>query len=171
MNLWTRHSFKRGFKRNFRRGLLALFGAGLLVGGLSACGHHEHGAGMGPVSAEDAARWREKLIDRAGSELQLDAAQKARLGLLFDALREQRNAVVGSTVNPRDEMRALIAGEKFDRARAQALVDEKTGAVKGKSPEVIAAAADFYDGLKPEQQTKLRDWLARRGHGPFGWRG
>ncbi len=171
MNFWTRHHARRGFKRYLRRSLLALFGVGLLAGGLSACGHHERNAGIGPVSAEEAAHWREKLIDRAGKELQLDAAQKARLGLLFDALREQRNAVVGSTVNPRDEARALIAGEKFDRARAQALIDEKTGALQGRSPATIAAAADFYDGLKPEQQAKLRDWLASRGHGRFGWRG
>ncbi len=52
--------------------------------------------------------------------------------------------------------------------RAQALVEEKTGAIREKSPEVIAAFAGFYDTLKPEQQQKLRDYLAKR-HG--GWRG
>ena len=126
-----------------KRSLIALFGAAVLAGGLSACGHHEHGPGMAQMSAEDAAKWREKLIERAGKELQLDATQKQQLGVLFDRLREQRNA----------------------------LVDEKTGAVRSKSPEVIAAAGDFYDGLKPEQQAKLRDWLQSRGHGPFSsWR-
>ena len=154
-----------------KRSLIALFGAAVLAGGLSACGHHEHGPGMAQMSAEDAAKWREKLIERAGKELQLDATQKQQLGVLFDRLREQRNALVGSAANPRDEVRALIAGDKFDRNRANALVDEKTGAVRSKSPEVIAAAGDFYDGLKPEQQAKLRDWLQSRGHGPFSsWR-
>ena len=151
-----------------KRSLIALFGATVLVGGLSACGHHEHGAGMAQISAEDAAKWREKLIERAGKELQLDAAQKQQLGVLFDRLREQRNALVGSAANPRDEVRALIAGEKFDRT---APVFSSTSAVRSKSPEVIAAAGDFYDGLKPEQQAKLRDWLQNRGHGPFSsWR-
>jgi Spy/CpxP family protein refolding chaperone len=154
-----------------QRSLIALFGAGVLVGGLSACGHREHGAGMAQVSAEDAAKWREKLIERAGKELQLDAAQKQQLGMLFDKMREQRNALVGGAANPRDEVRALIAGDKFDRGRANALVDEKTGALRSKSPEVIAAAGDFYDGLRPEQQAKLREWLQNRGRGPFSsWR-
>ncbi len=29
--------------------------------------------------------------------------------------------------------------------------------------------ADFYDSLKPEQQAKVREFMARRGH--HGWRG
>jgi periplasmic protein CpxP/Spy len=40
--------------------------------------------------------------------------------------------------------------------------------VRGKSPELIAAAGEFYDSLKPEQQQKVRDFMAKRG---FGWRG
>jgi hypothetical protein len=34
---------------------------------------------------------------------------------------------------------------------------------------VIAAMADFYDSLKPEQQAKVREFMARRG-GRHGWR-
>ena len=153
-----------------KRTLIGVFGASILVGGLSACGHRDHGGGMTQLSAEDAAKWRERLIERGGKELQLDDAQKQRLGVLFDKVRDQRNALVGGTTNPRADMGALIAGEKFDRSRAQALVEEKTGAIRGKSPEVIAAAADFYDTLKPDQQQKVRDFLAKRG-GRFGWRG
>jgi periplasmic protein CpxP/Spy len=152
-----------------KRTLIGMFGASILVGGLSACGHRTHG-GMTSMSAEDASKWRERLIERGGKELQLDDAQKQRLGVLFDKLRDQRNALVGSTTNPRAEMGTLIAGDKFDRTRAQALVEEKTGAIRGKSPEVIAAAADFYDTLKPEQQQKVREFLAQR-RGRFGWRG
>ena len=148
-----------------KRTLFGLFGASILMGSLSACGHRHHGAGMAPMSAEDAAKWRERVMDRATKELQLDDAQKQRLGVVFDKLREQRNALVGATTHPRAEMGALIAGDKFDRARAQALVEEKTGAIRGKSPEVIAATAEFFDGLKPEQQQKLREFLSkRRGH-------
>jgi protein CpxP len=33
---------------------------------------------------------------------------------------------------------------------------------------VIAAAAEFYDGLRPEQQQQVRDFMARRGG---FWRG
>jgi Spy/CpxP family protein refolding chaperone len=151
-----------------KRTLFGLFGASLLAGGLSACGHRHHGADAWQASAEETAKWRERALDRAGKELQLDDAQKQRLGVVFDSLREQRTALIGSTLNPRAEVGTLIKGDKFDAARAQALVEEKTGAIRGKSPEVIAAFAGFYDTLKPEQQQKLRDLLAKR-HG--GWRG
>jgi protein CpxP len=148
--------------------LIGLVGASILVGTLAACGHRPHGSDMAQMSAEDAAKWRERFIDRAGKELQLDDAQKQSLGVVFDKMREQRNALVGSTTNPRAELQSLIAGERFDKARAQALVDEKTSAIRAKSPEAIAALAGFYDSLKPEQQQKVRDFMNKRGHD--GWR-
>lgn len=148
-----------------KRTLFGLFGASILVGSLTACGHRQHGASVAQMSAEDAAKWRERLLDRATRELQLDAPQKQRLGVVFDKMREQRNALVGNTTQPRAEMATLIAGATFDKAPAQALVEEKTGAIRAKSPEVIAATADFFDALKPEQQHKLREFLSkRRGH-------
>jgi periplasmic protein CpxP/Spy len=150
-----------------KRSLIGLFGVSILVGGLAACGHRHHGWGGAQVSAEDAAKWREKLLERGGKELQLDEAQKQKLGVVFDRLREQRNTVVGATQNPRAELRALVSGERFDAARAQALVDEKTNALRAGSPQTIAALADFYDSLKPEQQQKLRDFMDKRGR---GWR-
>jgi Spy/CpxP family protein refolding chaperone len=151
-----------------KRTLIGLLGACILVGGLAACGHRHHGWAGAPASAEDVAKWRDRLLERAGKELQLDEAQKQRLGVVFDRLREQRNAVIGGTTDPRAELRGLISSERFDTARAQALVDEKTNAMRASSPQTIAALAEFYDGLKPEQQQKLRDFMNRRGHG--GWR-
>jgi Spy/CpxP family protein refolding chaperone len=62
-------------------------------------------------------------------------------------------------------VQALVAGEKFDRARAQTLVTDKTAALNAKSPEVIAALGDFYDSLTPTQQAKVRDYL----QGRHGW--
>lgn len=153
-----------------KKTLIGLFGAGILVGGVTACGHRYGGHDGWHASAEDSAKWRERAIDKAGKELALDDAQKQRLGVLFDRMREQRNALVGSTTSPRAEFRALIAGEKFDRSRAQALVQEKTVALRDKSPEVIAAMADFYDGLNAEQQQKVREFLDKR-RGRFGRHG
>jgi hypothetical protein len=61
------------------------------------------------------------------------------------------------------DLKALVAGDKFDKTRAQALVTEKTAAVTTKSPEVIAALADFYDSLNPAQQQKVREFMDKRG--------
>ncbi len=152
-----------------KRTLFGLFGASLLVGAMAGCSHRHHGGGMTQMSAEDAAKWRERMLDRASGRLDLDEAQKQRLGVVFDKMREQRNALVGSTSNPRAEIAQMIAGATFDKARAQAMVEEKTGALRAKSPEVIDAMAGFYDSLRPEQQQKVRDYLARGGR--HGWRG
>ena len=64
-------------------------------------------------------------------------------------------------------VRGLVAGDKFDRAKAQALVTEKTAALNTGSPEVIAALGDFYDSLNATQQAKVRDFMDR---GRRGWR-
>jgi Spy/CpxP family protein refolding chaperone len=154
-----------------KRTLFGVFGASVLIGGLAACSHRAHGPwGSGSLSDADQAKWRAQMVERVGSRLELDAAQKAKLAVLGDTLAAQRKAVMGGSADPRAELQAMIAGERFDRSRAQSLVDTKTGALREASPAVIAAAADFYDSLKPEQQQKVRDALARGGH-RHGWHG
>jgi protein CpxP len=144
-----------------RRTLIGVFGATVLLGGLTACGHQRGHAWN--ASPEQQAKHREHLLDRVSSKLDLSAEQKQKLNVLADKLTEQRNALRGKAGNSRDEVRALIAGDKFDRAKAQALVGQKTEAVQGKSPEVIAALGDFYDSLQPVQQAKVREFLERGG--------
>ena len=150
-----------------KRTLIGLFGASVLFGGLAACSHRGHYGGQGSyaMSEEDAAKMKAKMVEKIGSRLDLDEAQKAKLGLLADQLRAQRKALIGSTTDPRAELQSLVAGPTFDRAKAKALVEAKTGAITTQSPEVIAAMADFYDSLKPEQQAKVREFMASRGRG------
>jgi len=152
--------------------LIAALGASVALGGMAfasnvrgGCGWH----GGGHMSEADMAKFRDKIIDRASSELSLDATQRQNLVALADTLHAQRQTLMPSGSNPREQLQALIAGERFDASRAQSLVLEKTEALRTASPAVIAAAATFYDSLKPEQQQKLRDFMARGGH--HGWRG
>lgn len=155
-----------------KRTLIGVFGASVLFGSLAACSHRGHNGAWGgsAMSETDRAEWRAKMVERAGSKLDLDAAQKAKLTVLADTLVAQRKTVMGTTTDPRAEVQALIAGEKFDRSKAQALIDGKTAAVREASPAVITAAADFYDSLKPAQQQQLREAMNRGGRGR-GWRG
>lgn len=150
-------------KRWIKRSLIALFGVTVLVAGLSACGHRSHEFGTS-LSAEEYAQKRDKMVDKAASKLDLNADQKKRLAVLGDKLYEQRTALIGQTKDPRTEMKALVSGDKFDKARAQTLITEKTTALQAKSPEVIAALADFYDSLNSAQQQKVRDYMEGRGH-------
>jgi periplasmic protein CpxP/Spy len=150
-----------------KRALVTALGAVFVVGGLSACAGHRHG---GPMSEADSAARQAKMVDYAGKKLDLNDAQKQRLNVLGDKLREQRASLMGASKDPRADITALVAGDKMDRAKAQALIDEKTSAIKTKSPELIAAAADFYDSLNPAQQQQIRDLMNRR-HGRRGWGG
>lgn len=145
-----------------KRTLIGLFGAAVLVGSLTACGHRPHGFGAS-MSAEDATQFRTKMVERVSSKLELNADQKQRLTVLADKLHEQRTALAGQGKDPRADVKALVAGDKFDRARAQALVTEKTTVLQSKSPDVIAALADFYDSLNADQQQQVRDFMEHRG--------
>lgn len=145
-----------------KRTLIGLVGVTALFGTVAAFSHHHwHAHGWHAMSEEDAARLKTRLVEKAGRKLDLDEAQKALLGVLADRLREQRNALVGPTPNPRAELQALVGGPTFDRERAARLVQDKTTALQARSPEVIEALADFYDSLRPEQQAKVREFIER----------
>ncbi|MES2936440.1 MAG: Spy/CpxP family protein refolding chaperone [Pseudomonadota bacterium] len=144
-----------------RRSLFGIFGASLALGALTACGHRygHHGWSSDPAAQ---AEFRGKMIERVARRLDLNEDQKKRLGVLADKLQAQRTALRGSGGDPREEVRKLVAGDKFDRARAQALVGEKTAAVQTGSPEVIAALGDFYDSLDAKQQAQVREFMQHR---------
>jgi len=153
----------------FSRALLGVFGASVLFGGLAACSYRMHSPWGGHhLSEAERAEWRERMVDRASRKLDLDAAQKAKLNTLATTLAAQSKAMHAG-VEPHAELKAVLAGPQLDRSRAQALVDAKTTALREASPAVIAAVADFYDSLRPEQQQKVRGYLERGGH--RGWRG
>ncbi len=144
------------------RTLIGLGAAAVLLGGIAAFADRDHhGHRWQQMSESDAAEFKARVIEKAARKLELDAAQQSRLGVLVDRLREQRNALVGDTPDPRAALKALVAGSTFDRARAEALVVAKTDALRSKAPEVIAAAADFFDSLRPDQQQELRETMDR----------
>ena len=149
-----------------KRSLIGLFGATALFGGIAAFA--EHGPmrhGWQTMSAEDAAAMKARLIARVGGQLDLDAAQKSKLGALADSMQAQHAALMGTGTgsNPRAELQSLVAGSVFDRNKATAMIEAKQAAVTLKSPAVVAAMADFYDSLNPDQQAKVRAFMAKRG--------
>lgn len=149
-----------------KKTLIGLAGATVLVGGLTACsgrGHHDHES----MSPERIMEMRGKVIERVSDKLELNEAQKQKLGVLADEMIAQRKAMRGDSADPRTELKALISGEKFDRSRAQTLLTQKTEVVQAGGPKVIAAMADFYDSLNPTQQAEVRERLDKR----RGWWG
>ncbi|MDP2019359.1 MAG: Spy/CpxP family protein refolding chaperone [Hydrogenophaga sp.] len=149
-----------------KRTLIGLTTATVVLGGLTACGSRgDHARGW---SEERVTEMRGKAIERISSKLELNAEQKQKLGVLADEMIASRKAFRGEGGDPRADFKALVAGEKFDRAKAQSLLDQKTAAVQGNAPKVLTALADFYDSLNPEQQRQVREKLDKRGHGRWG---
>jgi periplasmic protein CpxP/Spy len=142
-----------------KRTLVGIFGASILIGGLTACsrGHHAE------WSPERVTEMRGKVIERVSSKLELNEAQRQKLGVLADEMIASRTAFRGKEADPRAEIKAMISGAKFDRSRAQTMLEQKTQVVQGNGPKLIAAMADFYDSLNPEQQKQVRDRLEHRG--------
>ena len=121
----------------------------------------------GPPSAADMAAHQARMLEHIGKHLDLNAAQQAKLQVLANTLHAQHQTMMAG--DPHARMQALIAGNTFDRAGAQQLVNEKVQQVQANSPAIIAAAGDFFDSLNPTQQQQLREMAAHH-HGflPFG---
>lgn len=145
-------------KTGIKRIAIALTSATLLLGGLTACGTR----GPGGWSEARVTEMRSKMIERIGDKLDLNAEQKIKLDAVAAEMEAQRKAFRGDNANPRDDFKALIAGDRFDRSKAQALLEQKTAAVQQQGPKVLTALADFYDSLTPAQQQQVRERLDKR---------
>lgn len=142
-----------------QRSLIAL-SALTLLGGLAACGSHGHERGQ--WSPERVTEMRGKVLEQAGRKLDLNEAQKQKLGALADEMLAARSALRGNAADPRTEFKALMAGSTFDRVAAQALLTNKTQTVQAQAPKLITAMADFYDSLNPAQQQQVREFMDKR---------
>lgn len=148
-----------------KRTLIGLTATTVVLGGLSACGSRgDHARGW---SDERITEVRGKAIEKISDRLDLNADQKAKLAVLADQMIASRKAFRGNT-DPRTDLQALVAGDKFDRSKAQQLLDQKLQAAQGNGPQMLSAFGDFYDSLNPEQQKQVREKLERRGHGWWG---
>ena len=145
-----------------KRTFVGLFGTPAWAGapGIGADAHH---AGWHARREAHGDRFASKAADKLAQALDLDEAQRERLATLIDRLQAQRAALRGEA-ELRHELLALVADDSFDRWRAQDLVNARLLAVRHEGPRVIAALGDFFDGLRPEQQDKVRRFLQRGGH-------
>lgn len=148
-----------------KRTLIGLTATTVVLGGLTACGSRgDHARGW---SDERITEVRGKAIEKISARLDLNADQKAKLAVLADQMIASRKAFRGNS-DARTDLQALVAGDKFDRSKAQQLLDQKLQAAQGNGPQMLAAFGDFYDSLNPEQQKQVREKLERRGHGWWG---
>jgi periplasmic protein CpxP/Spy len=143
-----------------KRLTLVLLGTLAAATGLAACSHRGFEHAHSGITDNELTTYRERVVGRATRKLDLDATQQAKFAILFDALAAQRTAL-NRIANTKSAMQSLLVSEKFDRKKAQTLVDDFSGTMNLASPALINATADFYDSLKPEQQAALRRMLGK----------
>jgi Spy/CpxP family protein refolding chaperone len=112
----------------------------------------------------DPAAWRQRALQRIAARLELNPEQREALAVVADRLQAQREALRGAG-DWREGLRSLVQDDTFDRWHAQDLLHARVQALREQGPRVIAALADFYDGLQPAQQARVREWLHRFGPG------
>jgi Spy/CpxP family protein refolding chaperone len=143
-----------------KRTLIGAATVAALAGGVAAYSQGEHHWHGGP-SADDIAMHQAAMLEHIGKALELDATQQAKLQALGNQIHASHDKLAGAAGSTHDRFAALVAGATFDRAGAQALVNEKIAAVQAGAPALINAAGDFYDSLRPDQQQKMRDLMAQ----------
>ena len=152
-----------------KRTLLGVAVSSALLGSLAAYSAEGGGFHHGPPSAEQMAQHEAMMLAHIGKKLNLDANQAAKLKVLGDLLVAQ-HAPPAAGANPHAQMTALIAGNTFDRAGAQNLMNQHIAKMQANGPAVIAATGDFFDSLNATQQQQVRE-LAAHHHGFFGMGG
>ena len=120
----------------------------------------------GPPSPEQIAKHEQMMLAHIGKKLNLDANQAAKLKALADLAIADHTPPAAGTPNPHA---ALVAGNTFDRAGAQALLNQHVAKMQASGPGLINAFGDFFDSLNATQQAQVREMAAHH-HGlmPFG---
>ena len=149
-----------------KRTLLGVAVSTALLGSLAAYSAEGGGFHHGPPTPEQIAQHEATMLAHIGKKLNLDANQAAKLKALGDLVVAQHTPSAAGAA-PHAQMGALIAGNTFDRAGAQNLLNQHIAKMQANGPAVIAATGDFFDSLNPTQQQQVRD-LAAHHHGFFG---
>jgi protein CpxP len=148
-----------------KRTLLGVAVSTALLGTVAA---YSQGTGFhhGPPTPEQIAQHEAKALARIGTKLNLNATQATKLKALADLMLAQHTPPAPGT-DPHAKEKALFAGNTFDRAGAQLLVNDHVAKIQSNSPALIAATGDFFDSLNATQQQQVRDFAAR--HHGFGF--
>ena len=150
------------------KGVLLGAGGVLLAGVLlGVCcrggpGYWGHRGDMYGSSAH--ARWGDHpqaLVSGVSRQLGLDETQRARLEALAGLVQAQMGTLRPQAL--RSELGKLVQTAQLDQAGASALLNGRLEALGRNVPEVVQAAASFYDGLNEQQQQQLRSRLVEGG--------
>jgi len=128
---------------------------------LAACGHSRF-AGYHGVSPEKRVEWVKQHIS---DELNLDAAQNAKLDAIAEDLMTRRKKMAPEREKGRLELAALVRTDTLNRADLEQLVDKKRAHIEEVIDVVMDHAVEFHQMLTPEQRTLLAEKIEKHEKG------
>ncbi|MBX2836258.1 MAG: periplasmic heavy metal sensor [Gammaproteobacteria bacterium] len=122
--------------------------------------------GLGAFGATAIAKNRhgghgERMVERISERLSLDEGQQASLQALQLEVQEMREAMANNGETTRTQIGALISAESFDQDSALQMINNRVTAVQNNAPDLVAAAAVFFDGLSAEQKTQVEEFMTK----------
>jgi len=113
----------------------------------------------------------EYMIKKITKTLALNEGQVDALNALHTEVHETRALVMPDRAALISELTNMINDDSFDQQRALDLWNERLSVLQSNAPDVINAAAVFFDGLSTEQKAEITEKMQRlekhrgRGHG------
>ena len=148
-----------------KRTLLGVAVSTALLGSLAA---YSQGVGFhhGPPSPEQMAQHEAMMLAHIGKKLNLDANQAAKLKALADLMHGEHAPPAAGT-DPHAAMTALIAGNTFDRAGAQAAGQQARRQDPGQQPRADHRRRRLLRQPQRHAAAQVREFAAKH-HGFFG---
>lgn len=106
-------------------------------------------------------KFQDRMIERISQRLELTDTQVMALTGLADELKETRVLMKGDSENMRADMTSLVSASTFDQGKALSMINDRAAALQNKAPELVAAAAVFFDGLDASQKEQINEFAGK----------
>lgn len=118
-------------------------------------------SGTAAMAAGGHGRMGERMIGKLTSRLELNDQQVADLQSLQLEISETRELMRADLGEDGETLKSLIGAESFDQGAALEMITARTTALQSQGPELVAATAQFLDGLDADQKQELNELMDR----------
>ena len=102
-------------------------------------------------------QFQERMVERISKKLELTDTQISALNGLADEVKETRTLMKGEGGSMRMELNELVTAGTFDQGKALSMINDRAAALQNNAPELVAAAALFFDGLDASQKETISE--------------
>lgn len=137
-----------------KRTIILITSGVLLIGGVVACNR-----GMHHGSAEERSEW---IVEKASEELELNAAQKAKLVKVKNEFLDVRKTMRNQSEQTRADVLTMLKQPTLDREKVNAIISQKIAIINTRSPAIVDAIGNFYDSLDDSQRAELSEFIEEK---------